>query len=128
MADQFILSGSYTTTPLGGELSFDPNIDAPINEPIQLTRKKVDTVVLDVDTPVAVSLGGLTQAHIIILKAVGGTSVRVRITSADGAAQSIPFDTYLVLMSMAKPITAIDLTRTPATLTSVLVFLGEEGS
>lgn len=126
MADQFVLSGSYTTTPLGGEPSFDPNIDAPINEPVQLIKKRVDTISLDVDTPVNVDLGGLSQAHIVMLKAVGGSSVRVRLTSADGALQSIPFDTYLVLMSMAKPITAIDLTRTPATPTDVRVFLGQE--
>ena len=109
-------------------LSFDPNIDAPINEPAQLVKKKFDTIVLDVDTPVPISFGGLSQANIVILKSVGGSSVRARFTSADGTLQSIPFDTYHFTMSMLKPFTAIDLTRTPATPTEVLVFLGEEGS
>lgn len=127
MADRFVLAGSYTTTPLGGTLSFDPNIDAPINEPLQLGKKKFDTIVLDVDTPVPVAFGGLSQAHVVILKAVGGGSVIARLTSADGALQIVPFDTYMILMSMGKPYTAIDLTRTPTDETEVRVFLGEEG-
>lgn len=126
MADQFTLAGSYTTTPLGGDLSFDPNIDALINETVQLERKHIDTIELTVDTPVVVSFGGLTDANIVILKAAAGGVVAARITSAKGATQSIPFDTYLILMSMDEPITAIDLVRTPATATTVRVFLGEE--
>jgi len=127
VSDTFELSGGYTTTPLGGVPSFDPNIDAPIQETTQLIRKKVDTIDLSVDTPVAVEFGGLDDANITILKAVGGGSVRARITSADGSQQSIPFDTYLILRSMEKPVTAIHLTRTPATPTTVRVFLGQEG-
>lgn len=126
MSDQFTLAGGYTTTPLGGEPSFDPNIDAPINEVTQLVRKKFDTITLTVDTPVAVNFGGLTDANIVILKSTGGVKVRARITSADGTQQAIPFDTFLILMSMDVPITAIDLTRLPATETEVRVFLGEE--
>ena len=128
MADQFVLSGSYTTTPLGGEPSFDPNIDAPINEPVQLVKKKIDTIDLDVDTPVVVGLGGLDRVNIMTLKAVGGSTVTARITSAKGVQQAVPFDTYLILMSMDEPITAIDLIRTPATETQVRVFLGQESS
>ena len=127
MADTFELSGGYTTTPLGGEPSFDPNIDAPIQEATQLARKYVDTVELGVDTPVALEFGGLDHANVVILKAVGGASVKARYTSADGSQQAVPFDTYVILMSMNKPITAIDLTREPATPTTVRVFLGQEG-
>ena len=126
MAYQFVLSGGYTTTPLSGVPSFDPNIDAPIDEPVQLVRKAVDTIELDVDTAIPINFGGLTDANVVILKAVGGGSVKGRFTSADGTQQAIPFDTFFILMSMTNPITAIDLTRTPATPTTVLVFLGEE--
>ncbi len=126
MADQFKLAGSYSTTPLGGEPSFDPIIDAPINEIIQLTNKVVDSIDLTVDTPVAVGFGGVTNANIVILKSTGGVKVIARLTSADGTLQSVPFDTFLILMSMDVPITAIDLTRLPATATTVRVFLGEE--
>ncbi|MEE9592242.1 MAG: hypothetical protein V3W28_01525 [Thermoplasmata archaeon] len=127
MSDRFTLSGGYTTTPLGGEPSFDPNIDAPIDETVQLVKKKFDTIELTVDTPVVVDFGGLTNANVIILKSTGGVKVSARVTSADGTTQAVPFDTYFVLMSMDVPITAIDLTRTPATPTTVRVFLGEEG-
>ncbi len=126
MADQFVLSGGYTTTPLSGVPSFAPVITTPIDETAQLDLKKIDEIELNVDTAVPISFGGLTDANIVILKAVGGGSVKVRITSADGTQQAIPFDTFFILMSMTNPITAIDLTRTPATPTTVLVFLGEE--
>lgn len=127
MADRFTLSGSYTTTPLGGEPSFDPNIDAPIDETIQLTKKHIDVISLTVDTPVVVNFGGVTNANIVVLKSTAGVKVRARITSADGTDQAVPFDTFLILMSMDEPITGIDLTREPAVETDVRVFLGEEG-
>jgi hypothetical protein len=127
MSDRFVLSGSYVTTPLGGVQSFAQNIDALIDETTVLDKKYADTIELGVDTPVSIEFGGVTNAHVVILKAVGG-KVRARVTSGDGAQQAIPFDTYIILMSMEEPITAIDLTRTPATLTTVRVFLGEEGS
>ncbi len=126
MADSFLLSGSYTTTPLGGTPSFAPNIDALIDEPAQLEKKQVADIDLTVDTEVAIAFGGVTNANIVILKAVGGGTVTARITSSKGANQDIPFDTYLILMSMNAPVTAIGLVRTPATLTTVRVFLGEE--
>jgi len=127
MAYRFQLSGGYTMTPLGSGLSFVPNVDAPIDETTQLTKKMVDTVTLDVDAPVSVGFGGVANANIVLLKVTYGASVRARITSAAGVEQSIPFDTYLILMSMENPITAIDLTRTPATETEVEVILGEQG-
>lgn len=125
MADQFALTGGYTTSPLDGVSSFDPNIDAPIDEALTLGKKRFETMALTVDTPVAVSFGTLTQAHVVVLKAVGG-KVRARFTSLDGASQAVPFDTYLILMSLETPITGLDLTRTPATETEVRVLLGEK--
>lgn len=124
MADQFVLSGGYTITPLGGVPSLDPNIDAPIDESLVLGKKYVDTIRLTSDVAVDVEFGGVSNAHLVILKAIGG-KVRARITSADGSQQSIPFDSYLILMSMQVPITAIDLLRYPATQIEVRVTLGE---
>ncbi len=126
MTDRFTLSGGYTTTPLGGEPSFDANIDAPIDEVADLVRKKFDTITLAVDTAVPVSFGGLTQANVVILKSTAGVKVVVRVTSADGVTQAIPFDTFFILMSMDEPITALDLTRPTGVETDVRVFLGEE--
>lgn len=126
MTDRFKLSGGYTTTPLGGEPSFAQNIDAVIDEVVDLARKKADTITLDVDTPVAISFGGLTETNIIILKSTSGVKVVARLTSAAGALAPVPFDTFIILMSMDEPYTAIDLTRPAGVETDVLVFLGEE--
>jgi len=123
-ADEFLLSGSYTTTPLSGEYSLTPSFTAPIDERIVLLYKSSQEYDLAVDTPVAVPFPGMTGANVVILKAVGG-KVKARLTSADGTTQAIPFDSYLILMSLAYPITALDLTRTPATPTNVQVFLGQ---
>jgi hypothetical protein len=125
MADAFKLLGSYETSPLGNPLSFAPNIIAQISESKTVKAKQIEDVTLDVDTPIAVPFGGVINAHIIILKATGG-KVKARVTSADGAVQAIPFDTYWILMSESVPITAIDLTRVAGTLTTVRVFLAEK--
>lgn len=125
MADRFELSGGYTTEPLGGVTSFVPRVAAEINEAAQLATKKVGDIDLDADTPAAVDFGGLAHANIVIMKAVSGASVKAVLTSPEGTA-TFPFDTYFILMTMEKPITAITLTRTPATPTTVEVFLGQE--
>ena len=125
MADRFELSGGYTTEPLGGVTSFVPRLAAEIQESVQLVTKKVGDVDLGVDTPVSVDFGGLTSANVVILKATNGSSVKATLTSAEGTAP-FPFDTYVILMTREKPITAITLTRTPATPTTVEVFLGQE--
>jgi len=124
MADQFSFVGSYGTKPLSGSLSFAPLIDTPINESINLDAKHLDEVDLTADAPVSVNFGGVTNANIVILKATG--KCRARITSADGASQAIPFDTYLILMSESVPVTAIDITRVAGVETLVKIFLGEK--
>lgn len=125
MTDSFKLLGSYETTPLGQPLSFAPNIIAQINESRTLKSSHPDTITLDTDSPVPVAFGGVTNAHIVILKAIGG-KVRAAITSADGTAQLVPFDTYWILMSESVPVTAITLTRVPGQLTTVRIFIGEK--
>lgn len=125
MADSFKLLGSYETTPLGNPLSFAPNVVAQISEGKTLKAKQLCDLSLEVDTPVVVPFGGVVNAHVILLKATGG-KVKARLTSADGTQQSVPFDTYLILMSEAVPLTAIDLTRVAGTVTQVRVFLGEK--
>lgn len=120
------MSGSYGTTPLDGVTSLFPIVTAPIDESIVLDRKHVDEVSLDMDTAIPVSFGGgVINAHVVVLKAYGGPCV-ARVTSLAGTSQSIPFDTYLILMSIGTPVTAIDLIRTPATPTTVQVFLGQQ--
>jgi hypothetical protein len=125
MADNFTLNGTWATTPISGVGSFDPDLASPIQESLVLLHKEFQSLDLAVDTPVVVSFGGVASANIIVLKAQGGPVVAT-VTSAAGSAQTIPFDTYLIFMSMGTPITALSLTRAPATPTSVRVLLGEK--
>lgn len=128
MSDKFTLQANAratpnSTLPLG---SGCPTIDIPFDEEVTLATKNYEEVGLSVDTPVAVSFGGVTNASVVIISTVNGAKVTVRITSADGATQSIPIDDTLILISRSVPVTAIDLTRVPATDTNVKVFLGEK--
>jgi hypothetical protein len=125
MSDAFALTGGYTVTPLGNPTSFAQNVEAVIDEAVTLAHRADADVRLLVNTPVVVSFGGVTNAHVVILKALGG-KVDAIITTADGAAQVVPFDTYFILMCNAKPVTALSLTRTADTDTTVRVFLGEQ--
>jgi hypothetical protein len=125
MADSFKLLGSYEVSPLGSSLSFAPSVVAQINEARTLKFKHLQDIDLTADAPVNVSFGGVANAHVVVMKAVGG-KVRARLTSAEGSQQAVPFDTYFILMSESAPVTAIDLTRVAGTTTSVRVFLGEK--
>lgn len=125
MADGFKLTGGYTITPLGSPLSFAQNVEATIDESVTLEHRQTTDPTLTVDTAVVVPFGSVTNANVIIMKAVGG-KVRARLTSADGSTQSVPFDTYFILMTDTVPVTAIDLTRVAGTETTVRVFLGQK--
>jgi len=125
MADSFKLLGSYEVNPLGNPLSFAPQVVAQISESKTLKVKQVVDITLGVDTPVVVPFGGVVNANVVILKAIGG-KVSAGVTSADGAAQAVPFDSYWILMSDSVPVTALALTRTAGVITTVRVFLGEK--
>lgn len=125
MADTFKLTGGYTLTPTTSPTSFAQSAEAPIDETVSLKSRTYVEVELTADTPIAVPFGGVTNANVIIMKALGG-KVRARVTSADGATQAVPFDTYWILMSDSVAVTAIDLTRVAGTATTVRVLLGEK--
>lgn len=124
-SDSFKLSGSYLTQPLSQPLSFAPTIEASIDESLSIKAKQVTEILLSADAPVAVNFGGVTNAHVVILKSTDG-KVKASISSADGAAQAVPFDTYWILMSESVPVTAISLTRVAGAETTVRVFLAEK--
>lgn len=124
MADVFRLEGSYQTQPTSGNLSGNPSVDALISERVGIKNKAIAVYNLTSDSPVSVSLAGMSGINVLMLKTVGG-KVRVRLTSADGAQQAIPVDSFIALIDLTVPITAIDLTRNPATSTTVQLFLGE---
>ena len=125
MADTFTLAGSWSANPAIGAPSGIAYFCTPISEALQLTRKDYDTIVLAADAPVAVDFGGgVTSAHVVIIKATGG-KVKVALTSADGTLQAIPVDSMLILISRTVPFTALELTRLAGTATQVEVFLGQ---
>jgi hypothetical protein len=95
-----------------------------MQEYVTLDAKNLEPSQLTVDTPVAVNFGGVTNCNVLIIQS--DRPITVTVTSAAGTSQSFPCDGYLQLISRTVPITAVSLTRTPATLTNVSVFLGEK--
>jgi hypothetical protein len=123
--DLFKLSVQWGTRPQDGALlqSGAAAITAPIQEYLTLDEKNLDQYQLTSDSPQAVGFGGVANANVLIVSS--DRKVMVQVTSADGTAQAIPCDDQLIVISRTVPITAVSLTRVPATLTNVSVFLGE---
>lgn len=125
MTEVFELSGSFNSEPAVGDPAGSVLPSSNFNEKFYLKTKEVAQYTLTDDNPKTIALGGLTQVHVIMLRASGG-KVRVRLTSADGSTQSIPVDPTLHLISLSVPITAIDVTRVTGISTIVNVFIGEK--
>lgn len=126
MADRFSLQGSYTVMPLSPQASADFDVIAPIAENEILDEKTAVSLNMTGDSPLAVPFGSVANAHVVIIKVVSGLKVVATITTADGTAQTVPVDTFLAIVAEGSPVTALTLTRTPATLTQVRVFLGQK--
>ena len=109
--------------PLG---SGCPTFAFPFDEVETLAVKHYDEPTLTVDTPVPVDFGSVTNAAVIVISVANGLKVVAQITSADGVDQAVPVDDTLILFSRTVPVTAINLTRVPATATKVKIFLGEK--
>jgi len=124
MAGIFALNGSYTLTPGAGYPSGDATINAPLNESLVLKNETYQQFDLTSDSPYSVPLNGLSAAHVIAIKVVGG-KVKMRLTTTDGSQQAIPVDTFGINFLGAAPATAIDLTRPTGVLVTVRLFLGE---
>lgn len=124
MADTFNLQGSYQSSPLIGTLSAQQTITAPIAEVVQLTNREVGQYTLNADAATPVNFGGLSRAHVVIVKVVGA-GITLRLTSAAGTQQLIPVDSFFVQITQTTPITAIDLIRSPGVQTLVNTFLGQ---
>lgn len=100
---------------------------ATILEQVILKNRLIDLVTLTVDTPVAVSFGGLSTACVVSLRVTttGSGKVLAALTHADGTAQLVPIDPLFILITQTSPVTAITLTRTATVEASVEVMLGE---
>lgn len=119
----FTLTGTYASYPASGAPSGDPVVSAPIDERLMLSLDLASEMLLTTDAPVALPFGGLPNAAVVIVKAVGGP-VLLRLTSAEGTQQRVPVDSFAVLTASAVPYTAVDVTRTPGAQTTVRFFLG----
>lgn len=130
MADSFRLQADATTDAgsCGGCGSGTP-VDVNFDVTLSLTLKSEQDFELVSDAPFAVTLPGPTltnptpQASVVAIKATG--KLKVTLTSADGAAQAIPVDGTLILISQSVPYTALSLTRVPGVDTFAHVFLGQ---
>lgn len=125
MADQFAFTGLVSTLPIGGDPSFAAVNDIPIDESVVLSHKHGDSFDLPPSVPVVVPFGGVVTANIVILKARGGPAIATLTPSSGPAAQVLPFDSYLILMSQTNGYTALSLAAAPGfSGVSVDVFLG----
>jgi hypothetical protein len=123
LTDIFNLVGDFETRPGSGSRSIDPEVRSRIAERMALSMKTMEDLELDVDSPVDVDMSNLDEANVVIIKT--DQKVRARLTSSDGAAQAIPVDGVLVLISRTVGVTAIDLTRLTGLTTATRIFLGE---
>lgn len=124
IAAVFRLDGFFDARPARNSPSGESPIPTPIRESVNLCKKHYDEIELTADTPVAVSFGGLPQAEVVVIK-VPGKKVTARLTSADGATQSVPIEELFIDISLSTPFTAIDLTRVTGVTTTAKVFLGQ---
>lgn len=128
MSDVFKVHGDYESKPSGSSASGAPTISAPIDESVALAKAPLmQEFSLESDSVQVVSLGALSQANVLVIKTVGG-KVRARITSADGTTQSIPVDSFLLLISESVPITAVDIMRVSGVTTIAKVLLGQKST
>lgn len=126
MADVFAITGSYSATPASGSPSADPIITAALDERQMLGTETYSQLTLANDSITPLPFGGLTNVTALIVKAVSAAKVKVIITSASGASQVVPIDSFLALMSASEPLTAVSVQRSPGVSAVVRYFLGQK--
>lgn len=124
MSGIFTLSGSYQVTSGAGYPSGDATINVPLNESLVLKNETYQQFDLTSDAVYSVPLNGLSAAHVVAIKVVGG-KVKMQVTTTDGSAQAIPVDSFDMLFLGSAPATAIGLTRPAGVPVTVRLFLGE---
>lgn len=112
------VSGSLVELPNGGVAKY-------FAENVSLAQPAEQrTIKLTGDAPFVVNLDGWTNVH--ALNITSDTKITARITSADGASQSIPVDPLLTIVSRSVPITAIELVRVAGQSATVELTLGQK--
>lgn len=124
MASTFALTGTYQAVPPLNAPSGDPLITAPVDERQSLTLETAGQLLLSSDAVTPVPFGGLTAASVVCVKVTGG-ACKLYLTSAHGALQVVPLDSFTVLMSAEVPFTAIAIERPVGVPVFVKYFLGQ---
>lgn len=128
MADTLKFSGSVTTARLNTGESGEPDVDMDLEFPLTVKRKTSLRFDLSTDDPVSLNLAAMGYAGVHVLCIVpSGGYITAGITTADGAS-SLSTDALLFRQSTVRPVTALTLTRQPATAVTVRVFLAEKTS
>ena len=104
-----------------------PRMHADIFEQLVIALKEESDYTLTVDSPVMVSFGGLVSASFLYIKA-NGAKVDALLTSADGTAQVVPVDSWIMLTSESVPIMAVSLLRLTGVQVTCRVVLGQLGT
>jgi hypothetical protein len=126
MSQQLKLEGALVIEEAIGDYQGQSQITNVIKESMTVLQYQSTVYVLSSDSAQTVSLGSLSAVNVLQLRVVGN-KVRVRITSSDGTSQAIPVDSFLCIISDSVDITAIDLTRTVGSESTVYVTICQKG-
>lgn len=126
MAQQLTIEGALVISEAVGDYQGQSQVTNTIAEKMSILQYQNTVYVLSADSAQTVALGALTEINVLQIRVVGN-KVRVRITSSDGTSQAIPVDSFLCIVSDSVSITAVDLTRTAGSETTVYVTICQKG-
>jgi len=123
MSDLARFQGTLKIAPASSatDNSGNPQIASDLLETQTVNYKSENTFLLTSDSPVSVPIPGLPAVTLMMIKAVEA-GVTVTVTSPVGTSQLLPSN-YIFLLCQDNPITAISITRKPATNTTVRIVL-----
>jgi hypothetical protein len=127
-ADTFTFRGKLRIqpAPTNTDNSGNTTVDADLLEQMAIVNKLDTNVSLDADPAESVSFGDLLNVNVVMLRS--DTKVKAAFTSADGAAQVLPVDKFLLVTSESVPFTALTLQRVTGVTANVRVVLGERAT
>jgi hypothetical protein len=126
MAQQLTIEGALVIKEAVGDYQGQSQVTNTIAEKMSILQYQNTVYVLSADSAQTVALGALSAVNVLQIRVVGN-KVRVRITSSDGTSQAIPVDSFLCIVTDSVSITAVDLTRTAGSETTVYVTICQKG-
>ena len=132
MGGLLLIRGSILAVPPVAALAVSGDLAevGPLDERILVQAKSNLRVTLPDNNPFSIpvlrSAGGVCAAGAHVLIVSSTAKVTAYVTSADGAAQAIPVDGYLALISRTVPVTQLELSRVAGASTTCQVFLAEK--